>query len=301
MGQERGYISTDPNFGAPVDTRYVSTDPNFGEPVSVRTRTWSDRLGLNEPSDSALGGFFRGAGAGAVDLAQGVAANITGQLNSKLDAENAMRQEAGLAQTATLPDVQSPGNFSAKVGEALPVVGEMAIGGAPAARQIVNAIPRAARAGQNFEKVMGAAKDIVVDVEPTGKHALRILDLSNSGAQLPKVVRDFLNRVTSPTKTPMTYKQSRDFASNLSSLSANEKMAIKPVVRREIAQMAAELNLANANAAKAVGKGAEYKAAMREYAQAMRLRDALDATIKHSKKAALGAAGLGGAYYLLKD
>lgn len=279
--------------------------PDPSPEAAPQAQTWSDKLGLNEPTTSRMTGFLRGAGAGAVDLAQGAVSQITGQLNDKLAGDDRMVAEAaqGIGKAAPppqgrVPAVDQPQTMSGTVGSALPVMAEMVGGGAPPARAAMNALPRAERAAANFEKVMGAAKDIVVDVEPTGKHALRVLELSESGASLPKPVRDFLNRVTSPKKEPLTYKQSRDFASTLSKLSVDERNTMKPIVKREVAQMAAELSKANANAAKAAGKGAEYKSAMREYAQAMQLRDAIDAAMKHSKKAALGAAGLGGAYYL---
>lgn len=283
----------------------VLDDVNDLEPVDEAPAkappTWSERLGLHEPTASPAMGFVRGAGTGLVDMLQGAVSNVTGQMNSKLDAENALRQANALPQTATAPRVAQPGNISGSIGGMLPDVGLAMIGGPPVANAAKDALPSAARAGANFEKVMGAAQDVPVDVGPAGEHALRIMDLSERGASFPKSVRDLLKRITDPAKPAMTYRESRDFASNLSSLSANEKMAIKPVVRREIAQLAADMNKANAEAAKAAGRGAEYKSAMREYANAMELRDALDTVLKHSKKAAIGAAGLGAAGYLAKD
>lgn len=44
MGQERRYVSQDPNFGQAPERKYVSTDPNFGEPLRVATRTPSETL-----------------------------------------------------------------------------------------------------------------------------------------------------------------------------------------------------------------------------------------------------------------
>lgn len=293
----------------PTRTRPFVADPNEWEVVDEDeweavppAQTWSDKLGLNEPTASVGTGFLRGAGAGAVDLVQGAVSNITGQLNAKLGADNTARQQASLPQTATLPSVESPDNFSGKVGGALPVIGEMALpGGAPKALSVArNALPDAARAGKNFDKVLGDAKDIIVDVGPAGDRALRLFDLWQKGENLPKPVKDFLAWTTSKKKPPLTYKDSKDFASAMSKLTTAERLKTNPKIRREVALMAAELNLANANAAKAVGRGVEYKAAMREYANAMRMRDAIDGALKHSKKAAL-AAGLGGAYYMLKD
>lgn len=309
MPEQKQYLSNDPNEGAaeqPPKKRYISTDPNEGEPLKVNSRaqTWSDRAGMNEPTASPMQGLLRGSGAGLLDMIQGAVGNITQQLGAKEQGDAELLKSAGGTPKPGFMDgkvVETPQNFSGTVGSLLPPVAEMALGAAGPGRTAVDAIPRAERAGANFEKVMGAAKDIVVDVGPAGDRALRVYDLSQKGAYLPKPVSNFLQWVTSPKKAPLTYKDSRDFASAMSRLSAAEKSSMTPMVKREVAQMAADLNLANANAAKAVGKMAEYKSAMREYSQAMSLRDAIDAAMKHSKKTALGAAGLGGAYYLFKD
>lgn len=60
MGQERRYVSTDPNFGMPVaeasERKYVSTDPNFGEPLRTASK------GRNIAADAAptVGGMVGG-------------------------------------------------------------------------------------------------------------------------------------------------------------------------------------------------------------------------------------------------
>jgi hypothetical protein len=297
--QQRWYVSTDPNFGEPITPRgdggYVSTDPNFGEPVQVKSRTWADRAGMNEPTSSMLTGFLRGAGAGALDLLQGATANVTGQLNTKLDAENAIRGESGLPQTGTAPRVEQPEGFSGAVGAALPMVGEMALGGAPAVKTAVNAIPRAARAGEKFQEVMGAAKNVVIDNAEVGDSALRVAQLADRGGSMPMAVRKLINYSTDPAKPQMTYEVARDFASNISRLSVDEYKRMTPVVAREVSKLSAALNKANAAAAQSAGKGAEYKAAMREYARAKRIEDAISATLSGAKKALplAGAAGAG--------
>ena len=38
QAEPRRYVSTDPNFGVPLDRKYVSTDPNFGDPLRVGIR-----------------------------------------------------------------------------------------------------------------------------------------------------------------------------------------------------------------------------------------------------------------------
>jgi hypothetical protein len=197
---------------------------------------------------------------------------------------------------------EAPPTTAGTVGTYVPAAVGLAAPGGPvvkAGKAAVNAIPRAARAGQKFQEVAGAAKDIAVETKEIGDAALRIYQLSERGGSMPKAVRDLLKRVTDPSKPGMAYPESRDFASNIGRLSVDEMNRLTPVMKREISQLAAAINKANADAAQAAGKGAEYKAAMREYAKAMEMKKALDVLIKKGKQAALPAAGLGGAAYWL--
>lgn len=298
MGQQQRPFVADPSEWEVIDGEDLEVLPDESP---AKPATWSEQLGLNKPTTSPMVGFMRGAGSGVVDLAQGAVSNVMGQLNQKLDADNTVRQGAGLPQTATMPRVERPQNMSGFVGAALPVMAEMAIPTNVAGRAAIDALPNATRAGAKFEQVMGAAKDIPVDLSKAGDAALRITQLAEHGGTLPMAVRKFVAYATDPKKPAMTYKVARDFATNISRLSVDEMNRLTPVVKRQVAELAAELNKANAEAAKAAGKGAEYKAAMREYANAMRMKEAVEFSMKHAKKAALGAAGLGGAAYLLKD
>lgn len=114
-------------------------------------------------------------------------------------------------------------------------------------------------------------------------------------------VRKILNRMTDPNKAAMTYEEARDFASNISRLSANEYQRLTPVVAREVANLRVALNEANAQAARQAGKMDEYRAAMREYAQAMRLREAISKTIRVAKKAAPWATAAGGLAWMNRE
>lgn len=91
----------------------------------------------------------------------------------------------------------------------------------------------------------------------------------------------------------MVYEEARDFASNISRLSADEFGRLTPALAREVANLRVVLNKANAMAAKQAGKLDEYEAAMREYAAAMRVRSYVDTAIKGAKQNApwLTAAG----------
>lgn len=171
-------------------------------------------------------------------------------------------------------------NTTQRIGGAAETVAEMAIPVTKAAE----AVPSAARAGRAFQEVMGAAKHAAVDTNAPGEVALRIQQLADRGASMPMAVRKFLARITAPDKGEMTYEEARDFASAISRLSANEAQRLTPVVAREVANLRVTLNHAVAKAAEAAGKGPQYKAAMREYAQAMKVKDAVDAVVEGAKK-----------------
>lgn len=314
MGQERRYVSTDPNFGEPVtetaERKYVSTDPNFGEPLRVATKsenlpppTWSDKLGLNAPTDSMIHGFHRGVGGAAVDMLQGATAAVKNAVARGGDPE--LREALGAVPVEQQQDVmQAPDTVAAKVGGLAPTVAEMAIpagGTVKAGKAAIGLIPTTAKAGAKFENVMAAAKNVPLDVKEVGNVALRINQLAERGGSMPMAVRKILNRMTDPNKAAMTYEEGRDFASNISRLSANEYGRLTPAVAREVAGLRVALNQANANAAKAAGKMDEYKSAMREYAQAMRLREAIDKSLKVAKKAAPYAAGAGIAAWMSRE
>lgn len=294
---------SDPYAGEPLrgdaQTGELS-DPYAGEPLRIKTRTWSDQLGLNEPTDSRLVGFLRGAATGAVDLAQGATANVANRVNRGGDPR--LRQMMGAPPVEQTEDaMQAPETFSGKVGGVLPHVAEAAIPVGGAVKAAYQQFPRVARASGKFQEVMAAAKNIPIETKAVGDAALRIQQIAERGGTMPMAVRKLLNRMTDPDKAAMTYEEARDFASNISRLSANEYGRLTPAVAREVSQLRVVLNEANAQAAKAAGKMDEYKSAMREYAQAMRIRDAVDAAWKGAKKALPAATVLGGSYWLTRE
>lgn len=176
---------------------------------------------------------------------------------------------------------------------------DAALTGASAAalQSVGNAIPRTARAGQNFQRVMSKAGNVPVDISAPGNVALRIQQLADRGAPMPQVVRKFLLRVTDPSKPPMVYEELRDFASNVSRLSVDEQRRLSPVVRMELGNLRSALNHAAGKAAAAVGEGERYASAMKEYAQAARVGEAVrnfgEGVMKHAPLA--GAVGAGSA------
>jgi hypothetical protein len=163
----------------------------------------------------------------------------------------------------------------------------------------VDAIPNAERAGRNFQAVMQAAKDVPVDLAAASTPALKAQELREAGASMPSVVNKFLQRTTAPGGEPLTYDQSRLFASNAGRLSADEASRMIPPMKAQVAGLAKALNDANAAAAEQAGVGQLYTDAVNEYRQAMKLKGAKEAALEIAKevakKAVLGAGfGLGG-------
>ena len=162
-----------------------------------------------------------------------------------------------------------------------------------------NAIPRAGRAATKFQQVMSAAKDVPVNATVPGEAALRIAQLGERGGTTPRAVTQFLRRVTDPAKAPMVYGEARDFASNISRLSADEFKRLTPVIQREMGTLRTSLNTAVGDAADQVGMKAPYESAMKEYASAAKLKSYRDVLMDALKRGALPAAGVAGAGYWL--
>lgn len=301
------FTITDSKTGQTMDVR-GDTAPTQAEAEalfsqqSAPRRTWADTA-----SDVGIGAL-KGAAHTALDAGQLVRA-IPGVGTATDAIGNALGGAAGQALYGTQAQPASGdtafqqardntqySNAPQMVGGGLETAAELAV---PVTKG-VQALPNAERAGKTFQAVMGAAKSQPVDVNAAGQIALRVQELADRGASMPMVVRKFLNRITSPTAGPMTYDEARDFSSNISRLSANEYQRLSPVVARQVGELRVTLNRAVADAAQAAGKGADYADAMKEYAQAMKMRDVLNAAWEGGKRAFpyLGAAGAGG--YLAK-
>lgn len=276
------YLSTDPASGVTPPRGYLSVDPAAGKPMP---RTWMDTA-----TDVAKGAV-KGAAHTALDL--GEAVHLIPGVTKGIDA---LYGQPGLSDAAfkDARDRTAYTNAPQMVGGGLETAAEMAI---PVGKA-VEAVPTVAKAGKKFESVMAAAKNLPVDVNGPGQVALRINQLADRGGSMPMAVRKFLGRITDPAKGDFTYQEARDFASNISRLSANEYSRLTPVVAREVANLRVSLNQAVADTAKAAGKLDEYRSAMKEYAQAMRIRDAISAVAEGAKKSVPYATAAGAGYWL---
>ena len=170
------------------------------------------------------------------------------------------------------------------------------VAGAKGGQALQAAIPTATKAGAKFQDVMAAARNQPVDISGPGNVALRIQQLSERGGSMPKAVRDFLKRVTDPDKGPLVYEEARDFASNISRLSANEFGRLTPAVAREVHGLRVALNKAIENSAAQVGKGDTYRSAMNDYRQSARIREFKDDAVKAAKRIAIPSGLAYGAY-----
>jgi len=182
------------------------------------------------------------------------------------------------------------------------LVGGAVTGGlaAEAGAPLIARIPTKAKAGAVFQDVMAKAADQPVWMQRSGSELQRAIELADRGGVKPGPVSKLARRVGNVNNAPMTYKEARDFATNLSDLSADEKMALKPVMRRQMGKLAKTFNQDVGDAADRVGMRPQYDQAMKDYAQAARIQNFLENAKKLAVPAAAGAVGLGAVHKLAK-
>lgn len=293
--------------GNPVDA------PQFldaqGNPITPRQGTSMLNVAADAlPAAGSLVGSFAGAPAGPIGRMAGAAIGASAGHGFRSIARNASQLPGAIADV-TRNLVNQPAatlqGFQQGAAEGANAMGKQAAiyGGTEGAGEALAAgakmLPNTTRAGQKFQQVMGVAKDQPVDISKPGDVALRIHELADRGSTMPRVVSKFLRRITDPNQAPLTYGEARDFASNISRLSADEYNRLTPVIQREVGNLRVALNDAVAKAAAAAGKGEDYLSAMKEYAQAAKLRDIKDEIVQGARRAAPYAAGASGVGYWL--
>lgn len=254
-------------------------------------------------------GFVKGAAHTAIDLGE-----LAGHLRSPFnpgagtlsDAVDTLYGTPGLSKTATAAardeTAYRPDNIPERIGGGLETLAEMAI----PITEGVSALPSEARAIANFKSAMSAAKAVPIDLSAPGDVALRIADLAQRGGGTnwgPPPVRQFIQWATDPKKPAMTYEVARDFASNISRLSAKDLASIPPTMMREIGNLRVTLNKSVADAAGVAGKGIEHAQAMTEYAKAKRIQGVLEDIAAGAQRAVpyIGAgAAFGGSNWVTK-
>lgn len=152
--------------------------------------------------------------------------------------------------------------------------------------KVAGAIPSTERAGKAFQDVMSAAKNKPVPITDELSGALsRYQELVDRGGSQSLSVRKLMNRITDPNASPITYGEARDFASNISRLSADEYMRLTPQMKQQVGAIRVALNNAVGQAAESAGKGAQYQSAMKEYAKGAQLGQLVDNAVDYGKKA----------------
>jgi len=166
------------------------------------------------------------------------------------------------------------------VGAALPFLGPLA------SRSVSRFSPSVLRssAGAAFNTASEAAGANQVNAEGAGQAALGAQELQQVGRTMPRVMTRFLQRVTAPNASELTYDEARKFYSAAGELSANESSAITPAMRRLLNQFKGQLGEAIQDTAERAGVGTEYGQAMDQYARAKRMEDTWDVVWSATKK-----------------
>lgn len=174
---------------------------------------------------------------------------------------------------------------------------------APEVGTAAKLLPSTEKAAGILEDVAKAANHIEVPhINRPLTEAIRIRDMANSGATMPKVVRNFLQRLSKPE--PLTYKEARQFYENATRVSFDESNRLTPKAKYLLGKFTKALDTSIHEAAKTVGKGDEYAKGMRAYHSAAKLKD-FTSRVKTEvlPRAAKGAAytvGAGAGYKLLE-
>lgn len=168
---------------------------------------------------------------------------------------------------------------------------------------IERALPSTERAGKVFQELKGAIGDHSVHMTDRLANALAdVKDAVDTGSTLPSVINKFVNRITSLEEGPLTYKEARQFYSNVSDLSASERMASKGNDLRLIQEFKHALGETISSTAENAGRLQQYQGAMSEFASAKRMADRVDTAkniaIKAIVPAVLGYGGVKALGYL---
>lgn len=170
--------------------------------------------------------------------------------------------------------------------------------GGPAADAAITSIPSRMHAGAMINDITEAAGHIPVDLKNTMSPLLRGVELGERGGTPSKPVSDLwtrANEIAAPT-----FREARDYYTNISQKSADEANALKPNMKAQIGAIRKAFHGDLTDAAGMVGRGEDYAKAIREYAQAAKAARIANNIGKIALPLVAGGAGLGGALQLLK-
>jgi hypothetical protein len=215
---------------------------------------------------------------------------------------------AGAQEGGGLPKQPTAlGNAAQFAGMVGTEAGQLGIGPglAEGASAIQNAIPSAEKAGQTFQELKGAIGNHTVAVTDRMADTLsEIKSAVDTGSTLPSVINKFVTRIADTDEGPLTYKEARQFYSNVSDLSASEKMASKGKDLRLINMFKYALGDSISQTADSAGRLQDYQQAMSQYSSAKKIENAVETAKEIATKAgitaATGAAGYAG-YRAIRD
>jgi hypothetical protein len=158
---------------------------------------------------------------------------------------------------------------------------------------IKDLIPTTTKAGAKFEQIAAATNQVPVDTTAAEQVLERAKEMSkHGGSPLPRVMKK-LDTALQPSDQPfsnvLTYKETKDFADAAGAQSVKALNAQNKAMQRQVGQFAEALKTANRDAAAQVGMGDIYDAAMKEYRQAMTLKEASDVLKKWAPRVAIRA------------
>ena len=150
-------------------------------------------------------------------------------------------------------------------------------------------LPSKARAGSVLSDIAKEAAGTTVEPVNAWPEIQRFRDLVKTGGKNERPVSQLAKRLETMVKTPnqttgshqFAFPEARDFYSNVSDASHASTLAKlmgtapKPVMLRQMGAIRKAFDDDITNAAEKVGRGEDYRAAMREYANAAKLRKAL--------------------------
>lgn len=225
-------------------------------------------------------GYLQGGNSGYSGLNNGVGGNAANILGSPVTGPVEAAQ--GLAMT---PQHPVAGPIKALMGALKTMAIPSMVMTGPGAAATIDMVPSTVHAGRVLNDIADAAGNSTVPLSRTNAPLQRLAELGERGGagSVPPGVNQLLTRSQSPID--LAYPEARDFASNISSLSALEKMGIKPQVGAQMNALRSGLHGDIADSLQGLGLSEDYLNAIREYAQASRNKDVVK---KIAKKAALG-------------
>ncbi|HEY3620774.1 MAG TPA: hypothetical protein VGK96_28555 [Candidatus Sulfotelmatobacter sp.] len=168
--------------------------------------------------------------------------------------------------------------------------------GESVASKAIEAIPSTAHAGEILNQLETVMKGVPVNLTKSEGPLMNIMQDFDAGSSVPPVIKKLVKR-WGDNKGPITYDEARRFYKNITTLSSEEKMSMKPEMRRKIGQVAEAFKHDIGEAIPIPAIRDRYYSAMREYHRGSQVKRLGTNTLNRLKKSApiVGAAAAGAA------